>query len=194
MIARLPDDNDQIVRLSWIDAPPGMPFSPFLCASVIRLPGPLYGNLTALGLISFGAGLVLALVVGLGVLFLRRRSLSFEKFEQSEEEQAASDQIYQVIDESVTTRDLTLAQVAEKLGMPPGKVERLIRKHKGRTFREFIMFLRTEIAKERLRSSHSNIASIAESCGFKNVGEMEKCFKTLCRTTPSRFREDNQVT
>lgn len=194
VIARLPGDNDQIVRLSWIDAPSFMAFSPFVWASVVRLEGPLYGDIPVLGLLSFGAGLALALVVGLVVRFMRRRSLSFAEFEQSEEEKTMSDQIYQVIDETVTTSGLTLAQVAEKLGMPPRRVEKLIRKHKGKTFREFILFLRTEIAKERLRSSHSNAPSIAESCGFKNVAEMEKCFKKFCRTTPARFRRENQVT
>jgi transcriptional regulator GlxA family with amidase domain len=55
------------------------------------------------------------------------------------------------------------------------------------------MALRIEIAKERLRSSHSSVASIAESCGFKNVSEMEKYFSKFCRITPLKYRKENQV-
>jgi len=194
VIARLSDDNDRIVRLSWIDAPSSTVYSPFLWAAVVRLPGPLYGNLAILGLLAFGAGLVLALAVGLIVLFIRKRSMSFTKFEQSEEEKTLADQIYQAIADSVTSKDLSLAAVTDKVAVPPGKVERLIRKHKGKSFRDFVMFLRVEIAKERLRSSHSNAASIADSCGFRNVVELEKYFRKFCRTTPACYRKDNQVT
>ena len=158
------------------------------------LPQPFYSNPYWLGLMGFGGGLVVTLIAGIIVLFVRRKSVTFEKFEQSEEEKKLSDQIYQIIDESVTRKDLTVAGVGEKLSMAPGRVEKLIRKHKGKTFREFIMFLRIEIAKERLRSSHSSETSIAESCGFKNVAEMEKYFKKFCRTTPFAFRKENQVT
>jgi len=35
--------------------------------------------------------------------------------------------------------------------------------------------------------------SIAESCGFKNVTEMEKYFSGFNRTTPHRFRKENQA-
>ena len=193
VVVRLPDENNQIVRLSWVEAPAGAMFSPYLWASVLLLPRPFYSDPLTLLLLSFGAGLTCTLLIGLIVLFVRRKSVSFEKFEQSEEEKKLSDQIYQIIDESVTRKDITLGGVAEKLAMPPGRVEKLIRKHKGKTFKEFITFLRIEIAKERLRSSHSSETSIAESCGFKNVAEMEKYFKKLCRTTALEFRKENQV-
>ncbi len=194
VIVRLPDDNNRTAYVSWIDAPPGEMYSPVLWASISVLPRPFWANPLLIGLLSFSIGLAASLVGGLVVLFTRRRSVSFEKFEQSEEEKTQSDQIYQLIDEAVTRRDLTLGAVAEKLMMPPKKIDRLIRKHKGKSFKEFVMFQRIEIAKERLRSSHSSEASIAESCGFKTVLEMEKYFKKFCRITPFSFRKENQVT
>ncbi len=193
VIVRLPGDSNQAVRVSWTDAPPGMTFSPFYWGTVLVLPRPLSGAPRVLWLLSFGAGLVLALLTGTIFLLFRKRSVSIEKFEQSEEEKELSDQIYQFIDESVTRNDLTLHWVAEKLGLAPRKVESVIRKHKGKTFRDFIMFLRIEIARERLRSSHSSEPSIAESCGFKTVGEMKKFFAKFYRTTPAKFRKENQV-
>ena len=51
-----------------------------------------------------------------------------------------------------------------------------------------------EIAGERLRSSHFSETSIAASCGFSGMGELEKYFKKFCRTTPYKFREEYQVT
>jgi transcriptional regulator GlxA family with amidase domain len=83
--------------------------------------------------------------------------------------------------------------IAQKLDLQAQQVEHLIKKHKGKSFKDYIMFLRIEIAKERLRSSHASEKSIAESCGFKNVIEMEKYFFRFCRITPYKFRKENQV-
>jgi transcriptional regulator GlxA family with amidase domain len=53
---------------------------------------------------------------------------------------------------------------------------------------------RIEIAKERLRSSNSSEAAIADMCGFKSVSEMEKYFRRFCHTSPYKYRVEQQVT
>ena len=192
-IVRVPDDNGQIVSMSWIDAQESDMLSPFAWGTIAPRPKPLLGSLWMVWLLCFGAGLILSLLGGCLYFFIKKRSVSFEQFEQTEEEKKLSDQVYQFIDEAITIKDLSLNWAAEKLGMHPKKVDALIKKHKEKNFREYMMALRIEIAKERLRSSHSSIASIAESCGFKNVGEMEKYFSRFCRKTPLDYRKENQV-
>jgi AraC-like DNA-binding protein len=193
IIVRIPGDSAGELCASWIDAPASELYSPFLWATVSKLPRPLIFNPSVLGLAGFAAGLLCSVVAGILVLFARRRNVTFEEFEQTEDEKRLSDQIYQYIDETVTRKDLTLVGVAQKLSMKPARVGKLIRKHKGRNFQDFVAFLRVEIAKERLRSSHSSETSIAESCGFKTVSEMEKYFRKFCRTSPLSFRKENQV-
>jgi transcriptional regulator GlxA family with amidase domain len=64
----------------------------------------------------------------------------------------------------------------------------------GMSFKNYVMYLRTEIVCERLRSSHSSEVSIAETCGFKNVNEMERFFQKFHHTTPYNFRKTQQIT
>jgi AraC-like DNA-binding protein len=193
VIVRLPGENGQIVSMSWIDAPESDLLSPFAWGTIAPRPKPLLGSLWMAWLLCFGAGLLLSLLGGSVYFFIKKRSVSFEQFEQTEEEKKLSDQVYQFIDEAITVKDLSLTWVAEKLGLQAKKVDALIKKHKEKNFHDYMMTLRIEIAKERLRSSHSSVASIAESCGFKNVGEMEKYFSRFCRTTPLAYRKENQV-
>jgi AraC-like DNA-binding protein len=193
VIVRLPDDNGQIASISWIDAPESELLSPFSWGTVSLLPKPFLSSLWMVWLMSFGAGLLLSLLGGSVYFFIRKRSVSFEQFEQTEEEKNLSDQVYQFIDEVITKKDLSLHWVAEKLGLQSKRVDGVIKKHKEKNFHDYIMAMRIEIAKERLRSSHSSETSIAESCGFKNVGEMEKYFSKFCRTTPLKYRKENQV-
>jgi len=79
------------------------------------------------------------------------------------------------------------------MGINAKKIESIIKKNKQKNFKDFIMSLRIEIVKERLRSSHASEINIAESCGFKNISEMEKYFKKFCHTTPYNYRKENQV-
>jgi AraC-like DNA-binding protein len=193
VIVRLPDENGQLVSVPWIGAPESELLSPYAWGTITLLPKPLLSSLWMVWLLSFGAGLLLSLLGGSVYFLIRKRSVSFEQFEQTEEEKNLSDQVYQFIDEAITKKDLSLHWAAEKLGLPPKKVDAVIKKYKEKNFHDYIMAMRIEIAKERLRSSHSSIASIAESCGFKNAGEMEKYFLKFFRTTPLKYRKENQV-
>jgi YesN/AraC family two-component response regulator len=98
------------------------------------------------------------------------------------------------VHERVTDRTVTLEDLAKKLAINPKKIQRLLKRDRRESFKDFLNHSRIEIAKERLRSSHSSEASIASSCGFENVDEMEKYFKKFVHTTPYKFREEFQVT
>jgi AraC-like DNA-binding protein len=121
------------------------------------------------------------------------RTVDFNKFELSEEEKQTIEAIYNCIEHSITKKDLQLRDVAFSLDIPGPKIEAFIKKYNGKSFKQFIMKSRVEIAKERLRSSHAGQAAVADSCGFKNVEEMAKYFQKFCRTTPSLYRRENQV-
>jgi transcriptional regulator GlxA family with amidase domain len=56
------------------------------------------------------------------------------------------------------------------------------------------MRLRVEVARERLRSSNASETAVADLCGFKDVNEMETYFWKFHRTTPYKYRMEQQVT
>jgi len=193
VVVRLPGENGQITSISWTESPESDQLSPYTWGTVTLLPKPFFSSGWMQWFMSFVAGLLLALLGGGVFFFIRKRTMSFDQFEQTEEEKKLSDQVCQFIDEAITFKELSLDWAAEKLGLTQGRISAVLKKCGGKNFRDYIMAQRIEIAKERLRSSHSSVASIAESCGFKNVGEMEKYFSRICRTTPLRYRKDNQV-
>jgi AraC-like DNA-binding protein len=193
IIVKIPGDNNRIERLSWTNAGGLSAYSPLLWGTIRPMPRPLFQNHLVQWLLAFIAGMLLALTGWLFYLLFKKKSTTFENFEQSEDEKKVSDRVYIFIEESITKKDISLHWVAQNLELPAKQIERLIKKYKGKTFKDYLMLQRVEIAKERLRSSHAGEKSIADSCGFKNVSEMEKYFTRFCRTTPYRFRKQNQV-
>jgi AraC-like DNA-binding protein len=193
IIVKIPGDNSQMARLSWNNAAGMNAYSPFLWGTVRLMPRPFFQDRLVQWLLSFIAGVLLVLASGLVISLLKKNSTTSERFEQSEDEKKIAEKVYQLIEKTVTRKDISSHWVAQKLDLQARQIERLIKKRKGKSFKDHIMFLRIEIAKERLRSSHASEKSIAESCGFKNVIEMEKYFSRFCRSTPYKFRKENQV-
>lgn len=193
IIVKIPGDNNQPARLSWNNTTGQNAYSPVLWGMVRLIPRPFFQNRIVQWLSAFLAGLLLSLAVGSLLFLVKKKSPTFEKFEQTEEEKALSDKVYQFTEEHITKKDLSLHWVAQNLNLQAHVIERLLKKYKGKNFRMYIMFLRIEIAKERLRSSHAGEKSIAESCGFRSVTEMEKYFFKFNRTTPYKYRKENQV-
>jgi AraC-like DNA-binding protein len=193
IILRFTDENNNTKSISWINCPEKETYSPFLWPVIVKSPKPLWTSLWILWLGGFFAGFILSLIFGIIYSLFKKRTLTFEKFEQTEEEKKLLDDIYQIINEYITRKDLNLEIVSKKMGINAKKIESIIKKNKQKNFKDFIMSLRIEIVKERLRSSHASEINIAESCGFKNISEMEKYFKKFCHTTPYNYRKENQV-
>jgi transcriptional regulator GlxA family with amidase domain len=126
-------------------------------------------------------------------LIRHRQPQQLSKFERSEVEQQQFDKIKEIIEAKVTYNKVDIEKVASELRIPAKKLNTLVRKYTGFTFNNYLMFCRTEIAKERLRSSHCSEASIAETCGFSSVNELEKYFLRFHHTTPYKFRTEQQV-
>ncbi len=193
MIVKLPGDSASPAIVSWANAVGNNAYCPVVWSTVRLRPPPFYHVRIYQWLLAFGAGMICVVLVGFIISLINKRSTTFEQFEQTEDEKKVTDQIYQYLEETITKKDISLAWLAQKLDMAPKRIERLLKKFKRKSFKDYVMVLRIEIAKERLRSSHASEKSIADSCGFKNVTEMEKYFVKFCRTTPYKFRKDNQV-
>ena len=192
MALRVFDDNGQVRRISLTDGGVREMHSPFSWHDYHRLPKPLLMNITFQWLIFSALGFLLSLGVYALIIKIRKPQL-LSNFERSEEDKSLFERVNRVIEQELVKADLTLEHVASKCGMEPLEINGLIKRSTGFNFMNYLQFCRTEVAKERLRSSRLSEKTIADLCGFANAIEMERCFAKFHHTTPYRFRNQQQV-
>jgi len=167
-------------------------YSPFSWNDYYRLSKPLFMNSALQWVIFSAVGFLIALAVYAIVSKLRKPQL-ISNFERSEETKAVFERVNAVIEQELIKKDLKIDFVANKCGMDQQTLNTLIKRNTGFNFINYLQYCRSEVAKERLRSSRSSETSIADLCGFENAIEMEKCFSKFYHTTPYKFRTQQQV-
>jgi AraC-like DNA-binding protein len=195
VVVKLPEGEKETTSLGWTNITGTNQYSPALWNTLIFIQKPASIPLFALWIIAFVAGLVLTIVGGIVLGFgkIKKTKHTTETIEQFEEKEAHFLQIRQFIEQNITQKDMALPWVSDKINLPQKSIEQAVKKSRGQTFKDYVVCLRIEIAKERLRSSHSPIKAIAESCGFKSTLEFEKLFEKFCRIDPDEFRKEHQV-
>jgi AraC-like DNA-binding protein len=169
-------------------------YSPLLWPSLTILPKPLAKARWLILLVSFLGGFCITLCAyGVFVLFASTRPRVILT-RVPDAEKRSFEKLKEALDRQVIQKDMSSASIASELNISPSQLEATIKKATGLKFRNYAMYLRTEIVCERLRSSYSSEASIAESCGFRNVKEQERWFKRFHHMTPQNFRRIQQVT
>lgn len=84
--------------------------------------------------------------------------------------------------------DLSVAAVANDLGVHPVHLARGFRKRFGTTPTEFIRAYRCERAAEMLRAGRESLVSIALDCGFGDQSSFTRAFRRSMGVTPGAFR------
>jgi AraC-like DNA-binding protein len=189
IVLRLLDSAGNVHKVSLAD---GSMYSPFCWSDYHRLPKPVYMNAGLQWSAFFVAGFLMAFLAYVIVLRMRKPQL-LSSFERSEEDKVAFNRINGVIEQELIKKDLSLDYVAKKCSYEPQALNALIKRNTGFTFANYLQYCRTEVAKERLRSSRSSEKSIADLCGFTSAMDMEKCFAKFHHTTPYKFRIQQQV-
>jgi AraC-like DNA-binding protein len=192
MALRILDAGGKVQKVSLTGNNVYEMYSPFTWNDYYRLPKPLFMN-SALqwGVFSI-IGFLIALAVYAVVSKLRKPQL-ISNFERSEEAKIVFERVNAVIEQELIKKDLKIDYVANKCGMDPPSLNALIKRNTGFNFINYLQYCRSEVAKERLRSSRSSETSIADLCGFDSAIEMEKCFSKFYHTTPYKFRTQQQV-
>jgi AraC-like DNA-binding protein len=193
ILMKVLDRNGQISTISINRVPNREALCPLLWVTMQRERIGLFDNAFTVFLMCFGAGFLIAFLSGYFIWPRRRKTIPFNKLDLSEEEKQLAKTVYGHLEQNITNKDLTLAATSGELSLSGAKIDKLIKKYNGLPFKKYVTQARVEIAKERLRSSHASETSVAESCGFKSIVEMEKSFLKYCRTTPYKYRRDNQV-
>jgi len=192
VVIRLPDRDGRMTTVSLNGASGSDAYCPILWATLRRAPPGILDSSLFVVSVSFVLGLLVTLLV-LFPLLKRGAAVTVNVSDLSQEEKRDVQTVFRCIEQNVTHKDISPHAIAQDLAMPASKIESTVKKFSGQPFKTYILKSRVEIAKERLRCSHSSEKSVAESCGFKSVDEMEKYFQKYCRISPYKYRRDNQV-
>lgn len=90
------------------------------------------------------------------------------------------------------TGNITLVQLAEKLGVSPQYLSRIFSDTTGVSFSEYLCSLRLRRAAELLITSHLNITEICFACGYQNLSNFLRSFKKVYHMSPGTFRNVNK--
>lgn len=83
---------------------------------------------------------------------------------------------------------LKLADLAGLVGMSPVSFSRFFRQRTGRTLSDYIVDIRLGYAARMLVDSSKNISEICYECGFNNLSNFNRTFKSKRNYTPRDFR------
>jgi methylphosphotriester-DNA--protein-cysteine methyltransferase len=157
-----------------------------------RIMNPL--SLTSIFLVSFSAGFLIFAGIATLVRGGKRIRKNIKDPEQNKTEKDLVATIINAIDLEITNKELTRESISGQTGVPAKTVNSLLKQHFNMTFENYLLNARTEIAKERIRSSRASEKDIAQLCGFCDVQELVRGFKKFSHMTPKKFREAYQVT
>jgi AraC-like DNA-binding protein len=194
IIVKKADTSGKLTTASLIEARGYNNYSPFLWHTLSFGKKPISKTRWIVWLVSFLSGLLLPVMVyGVVIIIVKDHPIVLQRSSPDEKNKVFQN-IKETIYFQITRKDITSNDISNDLGIPSKNLEQMVKKVTGLTFNNYVMYLRTEIVCERLRSSHSSEISIAETCGFKNVNEMERYFQKFHHTTPFSFRKTQQIT
>jgi AraC-like DNA-binding protein/ligand-binding sensor protein len=88
---------------------------------------------------------------------------------------------------------LTLDQVASKIGISVSRVAHLVKQHTGKTVWQHLMKVRIAKARQLLESTDDQCSQIALATGFCDQSYFTKHFRRLTGTTPVKYRHSLTV-
>ncbi|WP_135554235.1 helix-turn-helix domain-containing protein [Paenibacillus cymbidii] len=88
---------------------------------------------------------------------------------------------------------ISLAVVADRLGLNPSYLSRIFKENTGETFSDYLTRLRMEKSKRLLLDSNDKIKEISQQVGYYKTSYFIKLFKTYCGVSPGEFRKQNGI-
>lgn len=113
-------------------------------------------------------------------------STSFARSGQSKESRRV-EKVQQYIAGNYTT-PIKLQDVAEMVGMTPVAFSRFFKMRTGLTLSDYIINIRLGYAARMLVDTTKNISEICYECGFNNLSNFNRAFKSKRGYTPKEFR------
>ena len=87
------------------------------------------------------------------------------------------------------SEEISLTDVANKVGLTPSYLSNLLKKETGKSYSEYLIDLRIEKAKALIRSTNHKIYEISEMVGYPNTFYFSRLFKRQTGKTPGEFKK-----
>ena len=91
--------------------------------------------------------------------------------------------------ENQLSEDISLASIAEQVGISPNYLGNLFYQHTGQHFRDYLTKLRIERARELLLHTPLRIYEVAQQVGIQNPQYFSMLFQKTYGTSPSQLRK-----
>ncbi|MCD2472509.1 GlxA family transcriptional regulator [Jiella sp. MQZ9-1] len=88
---------------------------------------------------------------------------------------------------------LSLAEIADHVGLSRRQVERLFEREMGRSPARYYLEIRLDRSRHLLRQSPMPIVEIAMACGFVSASHFAKCYRELYTRSPQQERAGRQT-
>jgi AraC-like DNA-binding protein len=85
--------------------------------------------------------------------------------------------------------EIRLATLADLIGMTPTSFSRFFHQHTGKSLSEYIIDIRLGYATRELVDTTTSIKEISFCCGFNNLSNFNRIFRSRKGCSPSEFRE-----
>lgn len=86
------------------------------------------------------------------------------------------------------TGRLTVADVAEEVGLSASRFEHILKEVTGRTFRQHMRTVRIRQAKRLLQDWHLSLKQIAYLAGYSSPSSFSRAFRSSACRSPSQYR------
>ena len=103
-----------------------------------------------------------------------------------------SGELQDFINQSYTSKDLTIAMLAEKFHVSIACMSYLFKKYFNEYFSDYLWKLRVAKAKELLRGTSKPMEEICIAVGYENVSSFRRKFKKELGITPSQYRNGTE--
>lgn len=94
-----------------------------------------------------------------------------------------------IISEEIGSEHLSLAYVAERVGMSPSRYSMLFPQEMNRNFKDYVSSLRINLAKQLLRTTDLQISAVAARVGYQNAYSFARFFKLNVGCAPNEYRK-----
>ena len=91
------------------------------------------------------------------------------------------------------TSDCSLSHTAKQLGYSYSYISRNFQKSVGISFNSFVNQFRISRACYLLKNTDMSILECSIECGYSSVYSFMRNFKSICKTTPSEYRDKRPV-
>lgn len=108
---------------------------------------------------------------------------------QSQFQDDETRRIYEYVNEHFAEYDLSIEKIASDLDTSVAAVRKAVSEHTGKKYKDYIIFLRIEYAKELLLKGNLTVAEICQQVGYGNLAHFFKLFKEMTGVTPAKYRK-----